>query len=149
MQKAKQTTTPSRQAGQAASGFTLIELLLAVAILAIVAAIAIPSYTDQVVRSNRAEAKTILMNAAQALERCYTRYSAYNADDCPVSFPIDSETDKYQLPAGEQTIEQASYTLTAVPQDSQASRDEECANFTLQHNGARGVSGSGSVDDCW
>lgn len=130
-------------------GFTLIELLIAVAILAIVAAIAIPSYTNMVVRSNRAEAKTILMNTAQALERCYTRYSAYDHDDCSVSFPIDSETDKYQMPAAQQTIAQASYTLTAVPQGSQGTRDSECANFTLQHNGARGVSGSGSVDDCW
>lgn len=130
-------------------GFTLIELLVAIAILGIVMAIAIPSYNIYVTRSNRTEGKAILMNTAQALERCYTRYNAYNANDCAVSFPIDSENDHYQMPAANQTINAATYTLTAVPQGVQATRDTECANFTLTHNGTRGVSGSGDVEDCW
>jgi len=139
----------SSQIGKPVRGFTLIEVMVVVVILGIVAAIAIPSYTDQVVRSNRAEAKSILMNTAQALERCYTRFSAYDADECNVSFPIDSDTGKYQMPAADQTIDQAAFELTAVPQGSQATRDTECGNFTLEQNGARDVSGSGTVDDCW
>lgn len=130
-------------------GFTLIELMVAVAILAIIMAIAIPSYQEYVVRSNRAEAKTILMQTAQALERCYTRYNAYNDSDCQVSFPVDSENGWYQMATGDQTLNAANFQLTAVPQKSQATRDTECANFTLSQNGTRGVTGSGSVEDCW
>lgn len=131
------------------SGFTLIELLVAIAILGIIVAIAIPSYNAYVTRSNRTEGKAILMNTAQALERCYTRYNAYNNGNCGVSFPIDSENDHYQMAAANQTIAAGTYTLTAVPQGVQATRDTECANFTLTHNGTRGVSGTGDVDDCW
>lgn len=131
-------------------GFTLIELMIAVAIVAILAAIAIPSYTQHVVKSNRTEAKTILMQTAQALERCYSRFSAYNASDCSVSFPVNSESGHYQMTEDGQTINATSYTLTAVPQGTQATRDTKCGNFTLTQNGTRGVSAQGAdPNDCW
>lgn len=133
-------------------GFTLIELMIAVAILAIIMAIAIPSYQQYVVRSNRAEAKTILMQAAQALERCYTRYNAYNDGNCNVSFPIDSENGHYQMPDAQQSVTQATYELVAVPQGVQASRDDKCAKFSLIQNGTRAAenkSGGDSTEDCW
>jgi len=136
-----------------ALGFTLIELMVALAILAIVVAVAIPSYTNFVINSNRSEAKVILNSTAQALERCYTRYSDYSDPNCPASdsanFPIESEGDWYQMDFSDQTIGTDTYTLTAVPQGSQATRDTECKNFELTHTGARNVTGSASVDDCW
>jgi prepilin-type N-terminal cleavage/methylation domain-containing protein len=46
-------------------GFTLIELMIAVAILAIVAAIALPLYNQYSMRTYRAEAQADLMACAQ------------------------------------------------------------------------------------
>ena len=134
-------------------GFTLIELLVALAILAIVVAVAIPSYTNFVTNSNRSEAKVILNSTAQALERCYTRYSDYSDANCPASnstnFPIESEGGWYQMKFTDQTIGSDTFTLVAEPQDAQGTRDTECKNFELTHTGARSVTGSGSADDCW
>jgi type IV pilus assembly protein PilE len=48
-----------------ASGFTLIELMITVAVVAILASIAFPSYRSYVVRNNRAAAQTTLMDIAQ------------------------------------------------------------------------------------
>jgi type IV pilus assembly protein PilE len=60
------------------SGFTLVELLIAVVVVAILAAIAIPSYSAYVIRGQRAAAKAALVQAAQYLERNYTTSGCYN-----------------------------------------------------------------------
>jgi type IV pilus assembly protein PilE len=52
-------------------GFTLIELMITVAIVAILAAIAIPNYRDYVVRSQFTEAKTGLADLRVRMEQFY------------------------------------------------------------------------------
>lgn len=128
-------------------GFTLIELMVAVAILGIILGVAIPSYQQWVLESGRADGKATLYQTAQALERCYTRFSAYNDGNCGVGNgdTIDSEKGKYQVSV---TSDATTFDLTATPQAPQ-DKDDECANLTLDHTGARGKSGTGDLDDCW
>jgi type IV pilus assembly protein PilE len=66
-------------------GVTLLELLVVVALVGVMAAIAVPSYSAYIVRGQRAAAKTALMQSAQFLERAYTSSGCYNygsATDC-------------------------------------------------------------------
>ena len=129
-------------------GFSLIELMIAIAIVGIIAGLAIPSYNNYILKSGRAEAKGVLLQVAQTLERCYTRYSAYDADACPIDqgYTVMSENDRYELTAT--TVGANAFELTAVPQAGQA-KDTKCGNFTLEHTGNRGISGSGAKKDCW
>ncbi|MBI5181931.1 MAG: prepilin-type N-terminal cleavage/methylation domain-containing protein [Nitrospirae bacterium] len=65
-------------------GFTLIELMVVIAIVAILAAVAIPVYTNYIYRANEAEA-TVNITGIRALEESwfaeYNRY-CYTAGDC-------------------------------------------------------------------
>ena len=76
-----------------ARGFTLIELMIAVAIIALLAAIAYPSYQDSIWKAKRAEAKAAIFKALQAEERFYTQNNTYVTYTTPApsgAFPIFS-----------------------------------------------------------
>ena len=134
-------------------GVTLIELMTVVAVLGIIAAIAIPSYRRYMVRANRTDAKTALLQTAQALERCYTNSTpyAYNGAVCTaaVTFPITVASGNYVITAP--VREPQAYTLEAAPQGAQATGDAECAIFSLTETGAQTVNGSLSAtpERCW
>ncbi len=59
------------------SGFTLIELLVAMAIAAILAAVAYPSYTSYITKARRKDAQAALMGLGGALERYKTKNGTY------------------------------------------------------------------------
>ena len=58
-------------------GLTLIELLVVVVIMAVIAAVGYPMYTNQVAKTRRADAKVALETLALAQERYYTINGTY------------------------------------------------------------------------
>jgi type IV pilus assembly protein PilE len=72
-------STMQAAAPRRAAGFTLIELMIVVAIVAILSAIAIPSYTNYVVRSSRSAAQSELLDLAAAQERIFLNSGAYTS----------------------------------------------------------------------
>jgi type IV pilus assembly protein PilE len=131
-------------------GFTLVEVMIAVVIIAIIAAIALPSYQNQVFRSRRADGREMLQRIVSAQERFYTNRNTYTADlttAAGLNMPsANSEAGHYVIrivvPANGQ-----SYTLTAAPQGVQA--PDACANLTVNNVGARGYTGNESNGRCW
>jgi len=69
---------PCMRSRPSMSGFTLIEVLVTVAIVGILAAIAYPSYTNQIAKARRAEIQGELIALAQFMERIYTETGCYN-----------------------------------------------------------------------
>lgn len=58
-------------------GFTLIELLVVVSIISILAAIAVPNYTQYITKARRTDGQGALTTLANAMERYYTQNYTY------------------------------------------------------------------------
>ena len=142
-------------------GFTLIEIMITVAIVAILAAIAYPSYNEHVLRSNRAEAKSALLENAQFLERSYTEHTRYDLCDSDADGSVD---DAVVLPITQSpragsalynitatTLTTTDFVLTATPVAGGRMAGDKCANFTLNNYGQKGLSGTptATAEDCW
>jgi len=132
-------------------GLTLVELMVVVAVLAVLAGIAYPLYTDQVQKARRADAKIALETIALAQERAYTLNGSYEANLSSGTLQIapalaagGSEEGFYTitLAGGGQT-----FTLTATATGRQ-SGDTNCEEFTLNQLGQKTAT-DGSGTNCW
>jgi type IV pilus assembly protein PilE len=155
--KMKMSFQPSR-------GFTLIELMVAVAVTAILATVAVTSYSSFVLRAHRTEAKTALLDMASLEERYLstsaTGYSSNPTDlGYPNVFPIAFGSGYYQIKAADfvvnlpvvNTSTPGSFSITATATGNQVN-DTACAKFTVTSAGARTAlsqAGTDNTTTCW
>lgn len=132
-------------------GFTLIEVMIVVVIVAILAAVAIPSYQDSVRKTRRADAKEALTRIAALQERFFFTNNRYGdlkdlgltATD-GYNVQIDSQEGYYQI----RVIDCGTtcFQLQATPKASgPQAQDTGCAQFTLNHVGQK----TATADKCW
>ncbi|MGL4269393.1 MAG: type IV pilin protein [Plesiomonas sp.] len=120
-------------------GFTLIELMIAVAVIAIISAIAIPSYQSHITKSRRTDAITQLLQAQLKQEQIWLSEipRKYTSDGDKLGF-INNNYYKFTTSGTKNT-----YTLTATAQGTQAKQDATCTPLTINQNGDK------TPANCW
>ena len=130
-------------------GLTLIELMVAMLIVAVLAAIAAPGSRQFVLRTNRVEAKSALLNVAAAQERFYLQNNAYAGPSGLEAAPPDglgiagtTEHGHYSIAivAGDAAV----FSATATARGGQA-QDMRCASFAIDQSGAKTATSA----ECW
>ncbi|MEP6941597.1 MAG: type IV pilin protein [Betaproteobacteria bacterium] len=131
-----------------ARGFTIVEVVIACAVVAILAALAYPSYVNTVQKSRRSDATSALLGAAGQLERYFTERNTYSTATLGSGgvYPSTSLNGYYTLSFGAQTA--TTYTLNAAPAGAQSG--DACGTLTYTDAGLKGVTGGTKpVADCW
>ena len=135
------------------NGFTLFEIIIALIIVAVLTAIAIPTYQSQITKARRNDGKLALLNLAQRMETYYLQQQSYQGATLGENsetdvLPSDKSSKKfYQLKIITQS--DSEFLLAAVPLNSQAKHDKTCGSFQINHLGEKSITGNGKLGECW
>jgi type IV pilus assembly protein PilE len=136
-------------------GFTLIELMIVIVIVAILVALALPSYSAYVRKARRGDAEKALMNWANVQEIWRANNPTY-ADDVEIPPPPNNDYYNFSLGDGDLAPSASAYILIATPKNDQAKDKErgkscgaESGNpLSLNQSGTKGPQYDG-VTYCW
>lgn len=130
-------------------GFSLIEIMVALAIVAILASIAIPSYTSYVMKSRRSDALEALLSVQHAQERWRADNLSYSANLADIGV-CSSCTTSFTSTGGHYSVaisdaSSTGFTATATALGGQAN-DPGCATMTLT---VANNASTGTPTSCW
>jgi type IV pilus assembly protein PilE len=150
--------------GRRSAGFTIIELLIAIVIVGILAAVALPAFQNSVRKGRRSEAYTALGALQQAQERWRSSNGSY-ADNSQLSLGVNASPaglgQAATTPSGYYAIaitaaDGASYTATATAATGTSQADDSgCTVLAVRMVGGNIGYGSGATTDwtdaarCW
>lgn len=149
---------------RASRGFTLIELMMVVAVIAVLVAIALPSYNEQSAKARRSDAKAILMELMSRQERFYTQYLSYtttvvgtggcSGSACGLNMGSSSSGEGFYTVSVTATPGGCApgtattcrgYEMTATP----VAADDKCKTISITNTGVKKSTGSESTAYCW
>jgi type IV pilus assembly protein PilE len=146
--------TSSRHSTAPAAGFTLIEVMITVAIIAILAAIAMPSYEQYLRKSRRADAQSFMQEVVARQQHFLLDRRAFGSDitsattavPAGLGMTVPGNVSGFYgvVMATDNAVAPPTFTVTATPSGKQAY--DTCGTLTINQSGAKTASGTGT---CW
>jgi len=129
-----------------ARGFTLIEVIIAMAIVAILVAVALPAYRDHMRKSRRAEAQAYLMAVASRQQQFLLDTRGYAPDLTTVGIAAPANVAAvYDLAVVAVAGPPPTFRLTATPKATTDQVYERCGWLTIDQTGAKTT----ELGNCW
>jgi type IV pilus assembly protein PilE len=125
------------------TAFTLVELLITIAIIAIIATWAIPSYQEFIMASNRSDAKSALLNIQLEQEKWRASHVAYaTINELGIT---KTTTNGHYTIVITQLSDNEEFLATATPVNSQI--NDRCGTFAINQLGA--IYENYADQSCW
>lgn len=127
-------------------GFTLIEMMITVALIAILAAVALPAYRDHLRKTRRAEAQAFLMAVAARQQQFLVDTRGYATTLTAVALATPPNVAaSYDLVLASVAGPPPSFQLTATPRASTDQPKERCGTLSIDQTGAK----TAALASCW
>ena len=137
-------STHKRIQGRREVGFTLIELVVVMVVLGILAAIAIPNYSEYVQRGHRASAQAYISDLASRQVQFFIDRRRYADTVAALNVPAPAEiANRYTVTIVAVAGPPATFTVTATPNGAQS--DDRCGALTIDQAGTKGA----ATARCW
>ena len=128
-----------------ARGFTLMEVIVVVTMLAILAAIAIPNYSEYIRRGHRSAAQAYLLDLASRQVQFYLDRRVFTNDVAALNLATPAEiASRYNVAIVVNPGPPATFMITATPTGSQTG--DRCGALTIDQTGLRGAA---VTTGCW
>ena len=130
------------------NGFSLIEMLMVLAIISILTLISLPLYSHYFLQAKQLDAKIALEKLASLLEEHYTLNNTYeDATLDNLGMNEYTEGKAYQLVIFEKN--DIDFMIEAIPFIKDTQKDTQCGTFSLNSKEEKGISGTGTINECW
>ena len=130
-------------------GMTLVELLIVVAIVAILASAALPSWNSQVQKARRADARNTLIFVQVEQEKYRADNGSYASSMSALGLSTYNSASRDYYNISIVSNSETAFVASATPNTNGGQNNDLCGTFAVDQSGPNQSGVYASISDCW